>query len=245
MKDSSLLKKAVTCIVAGLTIAALLLVIGHSGAISFLPPVMIFSLVGLTMLVAVVFPFVWQYKQNNEHWDSLKTYTVLYNIIRYAVAINLMTFAFKKFLGLQLSAPAYTSDLPLNQQTGEMLTWYYFSYSHGFSLILACLQVGGSGMLLFRRTLLLGVIVLFPLMLNITLVNIFYHLNLGALVQSIIVTSGIIFILLLHYKELLVFFIQQQHYAFSATRLSNRTKNLLRIGMVVLAFIYTYCLKFA
>ena len=183
MKDVSLLKKAITSVMAGLIIAAVLLVLGHSGSISWFPPPVVFSLVGLGLLLSLVFPFIWQYKANKGTWNSPKIYTWLYNLIRYAIAFNVMSFAWKKFLGLQFNSPEYTSDLPLNQQTGEMLTWYYFGYSHSFALILACLQLGGSIMLLFRRTLLLGSVILFSLMLNIMLINIFYHLNLGALLQ--------------------------------------------------------------
>jgi hypothetical protein len=242
MKDTSLLKKAITSVMAGLIIAAVLLVLGHSGSISWFPPPVVFSLVGLALLLSLIFPFIWQYKENKKTWNSPKIYTGLYNLIRYAIAFNMMTFAWKKFLGLQFATPSYTSDLPLNQQTGELLTWYYFGYSHTFSLIVACLQLGGAIMLLFRRTLLLGLVILFSLMLNIMLINIFYHLNLGALLQSILVTMGISFILLLHYQRLLVFFIKPQPDVFSPTAVSFRTKNLIRFSVIALALLFTYCL---
>nr|WP_294790750.1 hypothetical protein [uncultured Mucilaginibacter sp.] len=242
MKDTSLLKKAITCVMAGLIIAAVLLVLGHSGAISWFPPPVVFSLVGLSLFFSIVFPFIWQYRENKGAWNSAKIYTWLYNLIRYAIAFNMMTFAWKKFLGLQFATPSYTSELPLNQQSGEMLTWYYFGYSHTFSLILACLQLGGAIMLLFRRTLLLGAVILFSLMLNIMLINIFYHLNLGALLQSILITMGISFILVLHYERLLVFFIKPQPDSFLATAYSFKTKNLIRFLVIALALLFTYCL---
>lgn len=242
MKDTSLLKKAITSVMAGLVIAAVLLVLGHSGAISWFPPHVVFSLVGLALLLSLVFPFIWQYKENRKAWNSPKIYTWLYNLMRYAIAFNIMSFAWKKFLGLQFATPAYTSDLPLNQQTGEMLTWFYFGYSHTFSLIVACLQLGGAVMLLFRRTLLLGAVVLFSLMLNIMLINIFYHLNLGALLQSVLITMGISFILLLHYERLLAFFIKPQPDSFSPTAISFRAKSLIRFSVIALALLFTYCL---
>jgi hypothetical protein len=61
----------------------------------------------------------------------------------------------------------------MNQQSGEWLTWYYFGYSLVYGCIVAAIQIGGSLMLLFRKTLLLGVIILFAFMLNLTLINIF------------------------------------------------------------------------
>lgn len=242
MKDTSLLKKAITSVMAGLIVAAVLLILGHSGAISWFPPPVVFSLVGLALLLSLILPFIWQYKENKKAWNSSKIYIWLYNLIRNAIAFNVMSFAWKKFLGLQFATQAYTSDLPLNQQTGEMLTWYYFGYSHAFSLILACLQLGGGIMLLFRRTLLLGSVILFSLMLNIMLINIFYHLNLGALLQSVIVTLGILFILMLHYQKLLTLFLKQQSDAFLPTAVSFKTKSLIRFSVIALALLFTYCL---
>jgi hypothetical protein len=244
MKDTSLLKKAVTSVMAGLIVAAALLVIGHSGAISWFPPPVVFSLVGLVLLLSIIFPFVWQYQENRQAWNSTKIYIWFYNVVRYGIAFNLTTFACKKFFGLQLTAASDISDVPLNQQSGETLTWYYFSYSHTFAFILALLQLGGAMLLLFRRTLLLGSVILFPLMLNITLINIFYDLNLGALLQSLILTAGLIFILLLHYERLLLFFIKPQPDSFAPTGGSLKSKNLIRLSMIAVALLYSYYLTF-
>ncbi|MFD0751952.1 hypothetical protein ACFQZS_17495 [Mucilaginibacter calamicampi] len=244
MKDTSLLKKAITSVMVGFIVAAALLVLGHSGAIPWFPPPVVFSLVGLTLLVSIVFPFVWQYKENRQRWNSTRIYVWFYNVIRYGIAFNLSTFAFKKFFGLQLTAAKDISNTPLNMQSGETLTWYYFSYSHTFAFILALLQLGGAILLLFRRTLLLGSVILFSLMLNITLIDIFYHLNLGALFQALIVTAGVLFILLLHYERLLAFFIKPQPDSFSPTEGSVKTKNLIRLSMMAFALLYTYYLTF-
>jgi len=242
MKDTSLLKKAITSVMAGLIVAVVLLLLGNSGTISWFPPPVVFSLVGLALLLSIVFPFIWQYKEKRNRWNTAKIYTWLYNLIRNGVAFNLMSFAWKKFFGLQFNTQAHTSDLPFSQQTGEMLTWNYFSYSHTFSLIVACLQLAGAIMLLFRRTLLLGSVIVFSLMLNITLINICYHLNLGALLQSVVATLATVFILLLHYERLLVFFINPQPDVFPATQVNNRTKYFVRFSVIALALLFTYCL---
>ncbi|MET4083763.1 hypothetical protein ABIB40_003735 [Pedobacter sp. UYP30] len=49
MEETSLLKKIATCLIFGLTLAALWLSIGNGGTISWLPPTLIFSLVGLSI----------------------------------------------------------------------------------------------------------------------------------------------------------------------------------------------------
>ena len=59
---------------------------------------------------------------------------------------------------------------------GLELTWTYFGFSHGMSAIIAFAQIGGSVLLLFRKTALLGVCLLLPVLLNIILIDIFYEI---------------------------------------------------------------------
>jgi hypothetical protein len=98
------------------------------------------------------------------------------------------------------------ADAPFNQLSGEWLTWGYFGYSYPFSLLVACIQIGGSILLLFRQTRLLGVFILLPVMLNILFINAFYHLNAGALLQSISITLGLLYLLSQHCQRLVHFF---------------------------------------
>lgn len=152
----SFIRKFSTSLVAGLTVAALLLVLGNSGTLPWLPPVAVFSLVGLALLSSLVFPFIWQYRERRQAIDSTKVYTVLLAIIRYSIAFNLATFGWKKLFGLQFLVPPEVASRPMNQQPGEILTWFYFGYSPVFGTIIALIQIVGSYFLLFRRTFLLS-----------------------------------------------------------------------------------------
>jgi len=242
MQVTSFLKKFFTCIITGLTLGALWLSIGNSGTIAWLPPVIIFSLVGLSLLLALVFPFVWQYKERKQNINSEKLFGIFYAIIRYAIAFNLCRFGWAKLFGLQFNVPASVAATPINQLSGEWLTWYYFGHSFTFVVIIALLQISGAYLLLFRKTLLLAAIVLFALMLNITLVNIFYQMNAGALLQSVILTIGILFLILLDYDRLVLFFLKTKSNLPSLT-LSSFTKTALRLSAIVLSLLFTLYLK--
>lgn len=208
MSSQSLFKKFGTCFIAGLMLAALLLMLGNGGNISWLPPVLIFSLVGISLLTSIVFPFIWQYRENQQKIDSIKIYGFLYTFIRYCIAFNIASFGWKKIFGLQFVVPIEIANKPMNQQSGEWLTWFYFGYSAAFGFIIAFVQIGGAYLLLFRKTLLLGLVILFTFMLNLTLINIFYQMNAGALLQSVLLTIGILFLILLDYDRLLGFFLK-------------------------------------
>ena len=74
------------------------------------------------------------------------------------------------------------------------------------SAIIAFAQIGGSILLLFRKTTLLGVCILLPVLLNITLIDIFYGIF-APLVLAIVFTLELLFLLLLRWKDLVeVFF---------------------------------------
>lgn len=236
-------KKLLTCIIAGLCISALLLMLGNSGNIPWFPPVIVFALVGLSLIIALTFPFVWQFLENKQKINSNKIYGFIHTIIRFSIAFNLMSFGWKKVFGLQFIVPNEIASKPMNQQSGEWLTWYYFGYSLTFGLITAAIQIVGSYLLLFRKTMLLATIILFSFMLNLTLINVFYDMNAGALAQSVIITIGILFLILLDYERLMIFFLKTKSNILSISFSNNIVKNIIRFSLVILSLLFTLYLK--
>lgn len=236
-------KKLITCIIAGLCISALLLMLGNSGNIPWFPPTIVFSLVGLSLITALLFPWVWQVLENKQKIDSIKIYGFVYTIIRFSIALNLMSFGWKKVFGLQFVVPNDIASKPMNQQSGEWLTWYYFGYSLAFGLITAAIQIVGSYLLLFRKTMLLAAIILFSFMLNLTLINIFYNMNAGALVQSIVITIGVLFLILIDFEQFIVFLFKTKSHILSVSFSNNLKKNIIRFSLVLFSMLFTLYLK--
>ena len=244
MNENAFLKKLVTCLVAALTIIALLLVLGNSGTLKWFPPMVVFSLVALVFLSAVIYPFIWQHREKKQQPDSKKLYGFLYAIIRYTIAFNLACFGWKKLFGLQFVVPDSISSQPMNQQSGEWLTWYYFGHSYTFGVMLALVQMVGSWLLLFRKTLLAASFILFAFMLHLTLINIFYQMNAGALTQSVLLTIGIAFLMLSDYKRLVTFFFKITTDIPTPAFENSMTKNLLRLSAILLSLLFTLYLKY-
>lgn len=238
-----LFKKFITCFIAGLSSAALLLVLGNSGNIPWFPSAIVFSLVGISLLIALIYPFIWQFLENKQKINSDKIYGFLYTFIRFVIAFNLMSFGWKKVFGLQFIVPNEIASQPMNQQSGEWLTWYYFGYSLTFGLITAAIQIVGSYLLLFRKTMLLAAIVLFSFMLNLTLINVFYQMNAGALLQSVVITIGILFLILLDYQRLITFFLKTKSTLPSISLVKALTKNIIRFSLIILSLLFTLYLK--
>ncbi|HSD08569.1 hypothetical protein [Flavobacterium sp.] len=242
-QSNSFGKKFWACLIFGLELSALLLTLGNGGNIPWLPPIFVFSLVGISLLIGLLFPFLWQYLERKQKINSLKTYGFLYSSIRYCIAFNIVSFGWKKFYGLQFIVPTEISSMPMNQQTGEWLTWFYFGHSHSFGIIIALIQIIGGYLLLYRRTLLIGAVILFSLLLNLTLINIFYQMNAGALTQSVLLTIGVLFLILLDYKKLIDFFFKAKSNLPSLNINSVFVKNAVRLSAIVLSLLFTIYIK--
>ena len=240
---SSIGKKIFTTLIFGLEFSALLLLIGNGGNIPWFPPVLVFSLIGISLAAVLFFPLIWHFLEKKQKINSTKTYGFLYSSIRYCIAFNIAAFGWKKFYGLQFIVPTEIASIPMNQQSGEWLTWFYFGYSHAFGIIIAVIQIIGGYLLLFRKTLLIGAIILFSLLFNLTLINIFYQMNFGALLQSVLLTIGVLFLILLDYRKLVVFFLKTKSNLPSLNLESGLLKNILRVSAIVLSLLFTIYLK--
>jgi hypothetical protein len=241
--SGSLLKKVSASLILGLEFCALLLLLGNGGNIPWFPPVVVFSLVGISLLSCFLFPFFWHYLEKKQRINSTKVYGFLYSGIRYCIAFTIASFGWKKFYGLQFIVPDEIAKLPMNQQTGEWLTWFYFGYSHTFGIIIALIQIVGGYLLLFRRTLLPGALILFSFLLNLTLVNLFYQMNAGALLQSVLLTIGVLFLILLDYNKLVVFFLKTKATLPTVTCNGVMLKNVIRFSAIVLSLLFTLYVK--
>ena len=184
----------------------------------------------------------WQLRGSKYPTASRRIGNSLILLIRYLTAFNIASFGWKKLLGLQFVVPAAIASQPMNQQSGEWLTWYYFGYSPTFGLLIAAIQIVGAGLLLFRRTLLLGTVILAALFLNLTLINIFYQMNAGALAQSVVDSLAIVFILGLHYRQLIAILLPTPEPE-ALPALGALTRNLGRVSAIVLSLLFTVYLK--
>ena len=240
MQQVSFFQKFLTCFLTGLVLSAVFLVLGRTLPGSWVLPEVVFGLCGLSLLLGLVYPFIWQ-RKGRKFPESVGTELALWQgIIRYGLAFNISIFGFKKIFGQQFIVPYFMYDEKLGALSGEWLTWHYFGFSYPFGLIVAAFQIGGSVLLLFSRTRLLGVTLLLPVLLNILFINVFYGLNPGATLQSIILSLGLLYLLLLDYRRLMEFFLPASG-ALERSGLSVAFRNNgLRFLMIFIPFALTF-----
>ncbi|MEO8766041.1 MAG: hypothetical protein ABI416_17195 [Ginsengibacter sp.] len=178
-------------------------------------------------------------------FNSEKAHAIFFGLIRFWLAAGIASYGFAKVLKTQFSGAndvAFRDSL-IGDLSGNYLTWFYFNFSSTFILIVGYIQIGGALLLLFRRTNLLGTFILLPVMANIVMINIFYGIPMPPTIISIVFTAALIYLLLLHARELTKLFFKTV-YALPKPGSSTFT-NILRISVVAYAFlsIYQYVLK--
>ena len=166
-----------------------------------------------------------------------------YRVLRFGVAFFIITYGFAKLNGSQFTILASELDKPMGQVSGFWLTWYYFGYSPVYGNLIGVAQIAGGVMLMFRRTTLLGSCLLLPVVANIVLIDIFYRIDLGALIVAILMLFGLLLILSFHKDELLDLFWRKQKQVAAEPRATGRrtyAKHTVRFLIVAAPAIFTY-----
>jgi len=209
----------------------------------FIPPNAAVVLSIVIIIAAIVFLLVWNYHENNEKFPSAQIHAWLTGVIRYTVAYTVSTYGFAKILKTQFGVMYSRNDTPVGNLSGFELTWNYFGYSYKLAIVLAALQIGGAILLLFRRTTLLGICVLLPVMVNIVLINLFYSIAVGAFLVSVLITGALTYLLVLNREPLIRAFFNTAS-NLPALKLSY-FKHVIRLAVVVLSFftIYRYIMN--
>ena len=156
------------------------------------------GMVGVALVSSLVYVWVWHRREQNNTIDSPLQHAWLQGIIRYWLALSISSYGFAKILKTQFQTPEFFLDTPLSSLSGMSLTWYYYGYSYPLAVIIGLLQIGGSILLLYRKTTLLGVLILLPVMVNIVLINVFYKITVGAFFNSIVYSLALLFFLFLN-----------------------------------------------
>jgi hypothetical protein len=189
--------------------------------------------IGVSLLCLIVasgiLAFLWQKSGKGEGLHGW-----FQDIIAFYVAYEVMRYGASKLLKTQLQPPHFVLETPFGDLSGFWLTWAYHGYSPTFAFLLGAVQVGGSILLLFRKTRLIGVFVLLPVLVNIDLINQFYAISPLAYYNSLHYTFILLFFMFLDYEKLKAAFLSYPskiNFNWQSVLL-----NVARIGVVAAAF---------
>ena len=134
---------------------------------------------------------------------------MLYLTARYYAAFTLLGYGFAKVMGAQFTVLDSELAKPMGDVSGFWLTWYYFGYSPVYASVVAWVQIVGAALLGFRRTALVGMVLLLPVMVNIICIDLWvvrFPLESGALRNAFFVLVALLVALSFHASDLYRFF---------------------------------------
>jgi len=204
-------KKLLLTVTAGLVMAMTLLRIGRRVALEHGFPLILAAIpAGLLLLFSLVYPFRWQRREGRLGTNASAVVVpgaFWQGLLRYGIALDLAMFGFQKLFRLQFVVPMAMLDQPESRLSGEDLTWTYFAHSYAFACAIGLFQIIGSVLLVYRRTKLIGVFTLLPVMVNICLLNLFYSFETGEQVHAVVLLLGLLYLLFEEYPRLSALFL--------------------------------------
>lgn len=102
---------------------------------------------------------------------------------------------------------AALSETPINQAGRAELMWAFFGVTSFYPLFVGIVQISGALLLLFQKTKLVGALLLFPIFLNIMLLDYLYYIHRGALINAVLYFSVCVLILVQQRKKLAQLFL--------------------------------------
>jgi hypothetical protein len=87
------------------------------------------------------------------------------------LGLAILTYGISKLFNFQFQVSAWTYAHPVIQTSGSMLTWAFLGYEPWFQFLLGVFETVPGLLLLTRRTWRLGALLLFPVLLNVVLIN--------------------------------------------------------------------------
>lgn len=105
-------------------------------------------------------------------FNFLKNKDLYLGLTRYILGLWMLTYAITKILRTQfVLLPFALWQRPLETLSGKNIAWAFLGYSPWFQVLLGVLEFIPSILLLFRKTALLGAILLLPMTLSVFLIN--------------------------------------------------------------------------
>ena len=188
------------------------------------------------VIFLIAYPFYWRRRERRGAANSSLRHAWFTAIIRYWLAGVILNYGFAKIFGTQFAPNYFRGDSTWNSLPGYDLTWNYFGYSYAMSTIIAFLQITGCAFLFFRRTTMLGVLLLLPVMVNVSLIDIFFGIPLGATANAVLFTLALTYLLALQWSAIREFFCKSEA---NLPRVSPRSfRNLLRLALAAWAFTF-------
>ncbi|MFD0750715.1 hypothetical protein ACFQZS_11210 [Mucilaginibacter calamicampi] len=151
----------------------------------------IFLAAYLPLFIMLAMVFIWHSRERKGLTSSHKIW--FRQLIAFCLALDLTMFGVQKIQQLQMLIPLGKLDEPFSSFSGYDLVWAFFHFSYGFTCVIALLQIIAAALILFNRTRLLGSLVALPMLVFISLMDIFYAMPPGVIAQGVVLLTAVLY----------------------------------------------------
>ena len=125
--------------------------------------------------------------------------------LRYCVAVIMLWYGFMKLIPVQMSYPNAEQLLStVGEQTHEGILWIFMGLSPRYQMFTGLCEVVASLLLLFRRTYVLGGLLMCGVLTNVFMLNLWYNVQLK--IYSSLTLVCVLFVLSPHFNRLIQLF---------------------------------------
>ena len=124
---------------------------------------------------------------------------ILENAIRIWTSFFILVYGIAKIMQFEGSK---LLDVSIKDASKFEIMWAFFGTTREYPIIIGSLQIIGAILLVFRKTKLLGALLLTPIFLNIILLDILYDIPFGALLNAVIYQCVFLFVIIQQRKRI-------------------------------------------
>ncbi|TCD01411.1 hypothetical protein [Pedobacter psychroterrae] len=175
--------------------------VGSKYLSAIIPIDLIYLVAYLPLLIAVAIVLTWHSRERRGLTSAHKMW--IREVTAFFLALDLAMFGIQKLQKLQMIIPLGKLDEPFSSFSGYDLVWGFFHFSYGFTAVIALLQIAAAVLILFNSTRLIGNLVALPMLVFITLMDVFYAMPAGVLAQGIVLLIAVSYFICAHGSHLL------------------------------------------
>ncbi len=164
--------------------------------------------------------------------------SIAFDILRYALSVLMIPYAVGKLMGVQFTVIPFSAwQLPLEQVQPFQLAWAFLGYTQWFQITLGVFEFIPCVLLFFRRTALMGAVLMLPMAISVALIN--YSLDLSSYTKTIIlVILSINLVLLALCHDVLAKAVRSLIVKHGTYKTSNILKSLLSLLLLIACCVY-------
>ncbi len=156
-------------------------------------------------IVSALITLIWSIlDRNRPHYQTMMDWLIV--LVRYYVIYQMVMYGLAKLFYMQFQPPRFGRLIqPYGDSSPMGLLWTFMGYSKGYTMFTGVGELVGGLLLLHRRTVTLGALVVFGVMANVMALNFFYDVPVKILSSHLVLMS--LLLMSLDGKRLLNFFI--------------------------------------